>query len=54
MIPENICVLAEGMLKPMKTLVLIQHQVERILQKNKIVRPNYSLLVGENYTEIKV
>ena len=29
--PGNVCVQAEGMLKPMKTLVLIQHHVERIL-----------------------
>ena len=55
MIPENICVQADGILKPMKTLVLIQHHVERILQKkSKIVIPNcLPLVVGENYTEIK-
>ena len=45
---------AEGMVKPRKTLVLIQHHVERILQKNKLVIPNCQpLLLGENYTEIK-
>ena len=33
MIHENIFVQAEGILKPMKTLVLIQHHVERILPK---------------------
>ena len=55
MIPENICVQADGILKLMKTLVLIQHHVERILQKkSKIVIPNCPpLVVGENYTEIK-
>ena len=52
--PGNVCVQAEGMLKPMKTLVLIQHHVERMLQKNKIVILNCQLLIlGENYTEIK-
>ena len=33
LIPGNVCVQAEGMLKPVKTLVLIQGHVERILQK---------------------
>ena len=31
LIPGNVCVQAEGMLKSMKTLVLIQRHVERIL-----------------------
>ena len=31
LIPGNVCVQAEDMVKPMKTLVLIQHHVERIL-----------------------
>ena len=31
LIPENVCVQAEGMLEPMKTLVLIQQHVKRIL-----------------------
>ena len=31
LIPGNVYVQAEGMLKPMKTLVLIQYHVERIL-----------------------
>ena len=31
LIPGNVCVQAEAMVKPMKTLVLIQHHVERIL-----------------------
>ena len=31
LIPSNACVQAEGMVKAMKTLVLIQHHVERIL-----------------------
>ena len=52
--PGNVCVQAEGMLKPMKTLVLIQHYVERILWKNKIIILNcHPLLLGENYIEIK-
>ena len=29
-IQGNVCVRVEGILKPMKTLVLIQHHVERI------------------------
>ena len=33
LIPGNVCVQAEGIVKPMKTLVLIQHHVERILLK---------------------
>ena len=54
LIPGNVCLQAEGMLKPMKTLVLIQHHVERMLQKNKIVILNCQLLIlGENYAEIK-
>ena len=55
LIPGNVCVQAEGMLKFMKTLVLIQHYVERILyKKNKIVILDCQpLLLGENYTEIK-
>ena len=54
LIPRNVCVQAEGIVKPMKTLVLIQHHVERILSKNKIVIPNCQpLLRGENYTDIK-
>ena len=53
LIPGNVCVQAEGMLKPLETLVLIQPHVERILLK-KIVTPNCQpLLLGENYTEIK-
>ena len=31
LIPGNVCVQAEGMLKPIKTLVLIHRHVERIL-----------------------
>ena len=31
LIPRKFCVQAEGMVKPMKTLVLIQDHVERIL-----------------------
>ena len=29
----NVCVKAEGMVKPMKTLVLIQHPIKRILER---------------------
>ena len=51
---ERLCTQAEGMVRPMKTLVLIQHHVERILQKNRLVIPNCQpLLLGENYTEMK-
>ena len=55
MIPDNVCVQAEGIVKPMKTLVLIQHHVEIILlKKKKLVIPNCQpLLLGKNYTEIK-
>ena len=31
LIPWNVCLQAEGMLKPIKTLVFIQHHVERTL-----------------------
>ena len=31
LIRGNVCVKAEGMLKPMETLVLIQHPVERVV-----------------------
>ena len=37
LIPGNVCVQAEGMLKPMKILVLIQRHVKKILSKNQIV-----------------
>ena len=51
---ECLCTQAEDMVKPRKTLVLIQHHVERILQKNKLVKANCQpLLLGENCTEIK-
>ena len=45
-IPGNVCEQAEGMLKPMKTLVLTQHHVEKILLKKiklpcQIVSPYY-------------
>ena len=54
LISGNVCVQAECMLKPMKTLLLIQHHVERILEKNKIAILNCQpLLLEENYTEIK-
>ena len=54
LIPGNVCVQAEGTLKPMETLVSIQHHVERILLKNKIIIPNCQpLLLGGNYTEIE-
>ena len=41
---ENVCAQAKGILKPIETLVLIQHYVERILKKKlsyQIVRPYY-------------
>ena len=45
---------AEGIVKSIKTLVLIQYHVERILEKNKLLIPNcQTLLLGENYAEIK-
>ena len=51
----NVCVKAEGMMKLMKFLVLIQHCVERILLKNKLVIPNCQpLLLGEDYIELKL
>ena len=51
---ECLCTQAEGIVKPMKTLVLIQHHVERILEKNKLLIPNCQpLLLVENYTGIK-
>ena len=54
LIPGNGCIQAEGMLKPVKTLVLIQHHVERILKKDKIVKPNCQPIpLGKNYTKIK-
>ena len=50
---ECLCTQPEGMLKAMKTLVLIQPHVEKIPIKNKIVIPNcQSLPLGEYYTEI--
>ena len=49
--PWNACVQAEGMLKPMKTLVLNQHHVDKILPKSKVVILDCQpLLLGENYT----
>ena len=54
LISGNVCVQAEGMLEPIKTLVLIQHHIKRILLKNKTVIPNcQSRLPGKNYTEVK-
>ena len=35
LIPGNVCAQAESILKPMKTLVLAQHHVEKILQKKE-------------------
>ena len=35
LMPGNVCVQAEGMMKPMKRLVLIQHNHGKILQKIK-------------------
>ena len=54
LIPWNVWVQHEIMVKTIYTLVLIQYHVVRILSKNKFVKPNYRpLLLGENYTEIK-
>ena len=54
LIRGNVCVQAEGILKPMKTLVLIQHHVERILKKKKIIILNCQpQLLRGNYSEIK-
>ena len=54
LIPWNVWVQHESMVKTIYTLVLIQYHVIRILSKNKFVKPNYQpLLLGENYTEIK-
>ena len=54
LIPWNVWVQHESMVKTIYTLVLIQYHVVRILSKNKFVKPNYRpLLLGENYTEIK-
>ena len=54
LISGNVCAQAKGMLKPIKTLVLMQHHVEKILLKSKIDILNcQSLLLGENYTETK-
>ena len=66
LIPGNVCVPAEGTLKSMKTLVLIRHHAEIILQKSTIVllncrrklHWNKSLLsliptCTKSYTEIK-
>ena len=49
---ECLCTQPEGILKPVKTLVLIQHHVERILLKKIAIPDCQSLLLGENYTEI--
>ena len=52
---ECFCTQSEGMLKPMKTLVLIQHHFQRILQKKTkktVILNCQPLLLGENYTEI--
>ena len=56
LIPGNVFVQAEGMLKPMETLVLIQDLVlvERILLKKTVIPNCQPLLLGENYTEIRV
>ena len=50
LIPRNVYVQAEGMLKPMETL-LNQNHVERILFK-KLSSNFQPLLLGENYTEL--
>ena len=53
LISGNVCVQAEGMLEPMKTLVLIQHHVENPIKNKIVILSCQPLLLGENYTEIK-
>ena len=53
LIPRNVCVQADGTMNSIKTLVLIQHLVERILYKKIKLSLKLPLLLGENYTEIK-
>ena len=51
LITGNYCTQTEVMIKPIKTFVLIQHHVEIILWKNKLVIPNHqALLLGKNYS----
>ena len=38
---ECLCTQADGIVRLMKTLVLIQHHIERILSKIKLVSPHY-------------
>ena len=55
LIPWNVWVQHKSMVKTIYTLVLIHYHVLRILSTNKFFKPNYQpLLLGENYTEIKV
>ena len=56
LVPGNVCIQAEGMLKPMKTLVLTSTiSKESYENKNTIVILNCQpLLLGENCTEIRV
>ena len=53
---ECLCTKVEGMVKPMKTLVMIQHH-GRELRRNKTVTAKVclviSLLLGTNYAKIK-
>ena len=54
LIPWNFWAQHEKMVKPIYSLVLIQHHVVRILSKNTFVKPSYQpLLLGENYTQVK-
>ena len=49
---EYLCTQPETILKSMKSLVLMQHHIKRIISKNKIVIANYQSLLLGNYTEI--
>ena len=52
LIPGDVCVQEEVMVKPIFVLAMIQHQVERIQKKNNLVIPKFqTLLLGKNCTK---
>ena len=52
LIPGDVCVQEEGMVKPIFVLAMIQHQVERIQKKNNLAIPKFqTLLLGKNCTK---
>ena len=52
LIPGDVCVQEEVMVKPIFVLAMIQHQVERIQKKNNLVIPKFqNLLLGKNCTK---